>query len=127
MPTDASIDAVSCSFGMLHMERPERVLAEVARVRRPATGRFAVTSWTSDGEFFALVGQAVQAHADMGVPLPLAPPMGAFGGVFQAAGGTPHNAATAKTKTFCVNSRSQHRRIVVALLWLATQPNMGNS
>jgi hypothetical protein len=50
------------------MERPERVLAEVARVLRPTTGRFALTSWTSDGEFFSLVGQAVQAHADMGVP-----------------------------------------------------------
>jgi ubiquinone/menaquinone biosynthesis C-methylase UbiE len=69
---DASVDAVTCSFGMLHMERPERVLVEVARVLRPVTGRFALTSWTSDGEFFALVGQAVQAHADMGVPLPLA-------------------------------------------------------
>jgi hypothetical protein len=61
------------------MERPERVLAEVARVLRPTTGRFALTSWTSDGEFFSLVGQAVQAHADMGVPLPLAPPMFRFG------------------------------------------------
>ena len=76
---DASVDAVTCSFGMLHMERPERVLVEVARVLRPVTGRFALTSWTSDGEFFALVGQAVQAHADMGVPLPLAPPMFRFG------------------------------------------------
>jgi ubiquinone/menaquinone biosynthesis C-methylase UbiE len=27
---DASVDAVTCSFGMLHMERPERVLDEVA-------------------------------------------------------------------------------------------------
>jgi SAM-dependent methyltransferase len=31
---DASVDAVTCSFGLLHMARPERVLAEVARVRR---------------------------------------------------------------------------------------------
>lgn len=76
---DESVDAVTCSFGMLHMERPERVLAEVTRVLRPATGRFALTSWTSDGEFFALVGQAVQAHADMGVPLPVAPPQFRFG------------------------------------------------
>ena len=76
---DESVDAVTCSFGMLHMERPERVLAEVTRVLRPATGRFALTSWTSDGEFHALVGQAVQAHADLGVPLPLAPPIFRFG------------------------------------------------
>jgi SAM-dependent methyltransferase len=76
---DASMDAVTCSFGMLHMERPERVLVEVMRVLRPGTGRFAMTAWTSDGEFFALVGQAVQAHADMGVPLPPAPPIFRFG------------------------------------------------
>ena len=65
---DASLDAVTCSFGMLHTERPERVLAEVARVLRPGTGRFAMTAWAPDGDFFALVGAAVQAHADMGVP-----------------------------------------------------------
>ena len=52
---DASVDAVTCSFGMLHMERPERVLAEVARVLRRVIGRFAMTAWISDGEFFALL------------------------------------------------------------------------
>ncbi|GAA0594116.1 hypothetical protein GCM10009416_35620 [Craurococcus roseus] len=76
---DASVDAVTCSFGMLHMERPERVLAEVARVLRPGEGRFAMTAWAPDGDFFALVGQAVQAHADTGVPLPPAPPIFRFG------------------------------------------------
>lgn len=76
---DASVDAVTCSFGMLHMERPERVLAEVARVLRPGIGRFAMTAWISDGEFFALVGQAVQAHADMDAKLPPAPPIFRFG------------------------------------------------
>lgn len=77
---NASVDAVTCSFGMLHMERPERVLAEVARVLRPGgAGRFAMTAWTADGDFFAVVGQAVQAHADMGVPLPAAPPIFRFG------------------------------------------------
>lgn len=76
---DASVDAVTCSFGMLHMERPERVLAEVARVLRPGgAGRFAITAWAPDGEFFALVGRAVQAHADTGVPLPSAPPIFKF-------------------------------------------------
>jgi SAM-dependent methyltransferase len=56
---DASVDAVTCSFGLLHMERPERVLAEVARVLRPGIGRFAMTAWVPEGDFFALVGQAV--------------------------------------------------------------------
>lgn len=76
---DESVDAVTCSFGMLHMERPERVLAEFARVLRPAIGRLAITSWMSDGEFFAIVGPAVQAHADASVSLPTAPPMFRFG------------------------------------------------
>ncbi len=40
---DASVDAVTCSFGILHMERPERVLAEAARVLRPG-GRLAMTA-----------------------------------------------------------------------------------
>ncbi len=40
---DASVDAVTCSFGMLHMERPDRVLAEAARVLRPG-GRLAMTA-----------------------------------------------------------------------------------
>jgi SAM-dependent methyltransferase len=74
---DASVDAVTCSFGMLHMERPDRVLAEVARVLRPG-GRFAMTAWTPDGDFFAVVGEAVNAHADLGVPLPPAPPIFRF-------------------------------------------------
>ena len=76
---DASVDVVTCSFGMLHMERPERVLAEFVRVLRPVVGRVALTSWTPDGDFFALVGQAVQTYADTGVHMPPAPPMFRFG------------------------------------------------
>ena len=76
---DASVDVVTCSFGMQHMERPERVLAEFVRVLRPVVGRVAITSWMPDGDFFALVGQAVQAHADTRVSLPPAPPMFRFG------------------------------------------------
>ena len=75
---DASVDAVTCSFGLLHMERPERVLAEVARVLRSGIGRFAMTAWVPEGDFFALVGQAVQAHADMTASLPPAPPVFRF-------------------------------------------------
>jgi len=75
---DASVDAVTCPFGLLHMERPERVLAEVARVLRPGVGRFPMTAWAPEGDFFALVGQAVQAHADMTASLPPAPPVFRF-------------------------------------------------
>ena len=76
---DASMDVVTCCFGMQHMERAERVLSEVVRVLRPGVGRLAITSWMPDGDFFALVGGAVQAHADMGVPMPPSPPMFRFG------------------------------------------------
>ncbi|MCB4821489.1 class I SAM-dependent methyltransferase [Roseicella aerolata] len=74
---DAAMDTVICAFGMLHMDRPERVLAEIARVLRPG-GRFAMTAWTPAGDFFALVGAAVNAHADTTVPLPPAPPIFRF-------------------------------------------------
>jgi hypothetical protein len=47
-------------------------------VLRPGTGRFGMAAWVPDGDFFALVGQAAQAHADTGVPLPPAPPMFRF-------------------------------------------------
>jgi hypothetical protein len=32
-----------------------------------------MTAWAPEGDFFALVGQAVEAHADMTAPLPPAP------------------------------------------------------
>ena len=37
-----------------------------------------MTAWVPEGDFFALVGQAVQAHADMTASLPPAPPMFRF-------------------------------------------------
>lgn len=74
---DSSLDIVTCSFGMLHMAQPERVLAEIVRVLRPG-GRFGMTVWTADGDFFTLVGDAMRAHADPDVPLPPAPPIFRF-------------------------------------------------
>ena len=72
---DATFDAVICAFGMLHMANPDKVLAEAARVLKPG-GRFAFSVWTDrePGEFFKVVGGAIQAHADMEVNLPPAPP-----------------------------------------------------
>src|ERR1700751_39365 len=50
---DASVDAVTCFFGMLHLERPGRVVG-------PAPARFALPSGPSEGEFLGVAGQAVR-------------------------------------------------------------------
>lgn len=74
---DASFDAVVCAFGMLHFPRPGRALAEARRVLRPG-GRHAFTVWCDPAKtrLFAMIGEAMQKHADMSVGLPPGP--GAF-------------------------------------------------
>lgn len=77
--TDECFDAVICLFGLLHMPEPEKAVAEAHRVLRPG-GRYAFTVWATPDthEFFAVVMAAIQAHGDMEVPLPPAPPMFRF-------------------------------------------------
>ncbi len=76
---DGSFDAVICPFGLLHMPEPEKAIAEARRVLRPG-GRYAFTVWATPEthEFFAVVMGAIQAHGDMEVPLPPAPPIFRF-------------------------------------------------
>jgi SAM-dependent methyltransferase len=45
---DASFDAVTMNFGILHVSQPERALAEAHRVLVP-DGRLAFTSWVAQG------------------------------------------------------------------------------
>jgi SAM-dependent methyltransferase len=74
---DASFRAVTCCFGLLHMERPEAVLAEVFRVLRRG-GRFTYSVWqgpSSGGAALGLILSTYQQHARMDVGLPPAPPM----------------------------------------------------
>jgi ubiquinone/menaquinone biosynthesis C-methylase UbiE len=75
----ASFDAVVCAFGILHMAEPDKVIAEAYRVLRP-NGSFAFTVWSGPDrhEFFAIVLKAIQAHGNMQVSLPPAPPMFRF-------------------------------------------------
>ena len=76
---DASFDAVTMNFGLLHLGRPERALAEACRVLRRG-GRFAFTVWAKPEEArgFAIVLGAIQKHGNMNVPLPSGPPFFRF-------------------------------------------------
>jgi SAM-dependent methyltransferase len=76
---DGSFDAVVMNFGLLHLGRPERALAEAARVLRPGGG-FAFTVWAPPEEAvgFGIVLKAVERHGDLQVPLPEGPPFFRF-------------------------------------------------
>lgn len=69
---DASFDAVVAGFVVNHLPRPERALAEFARVVRPG-GRVAVTVWDRPGRMrlLGVLGEAVQGTEgvrDPGLP-----------------------------------------------------------
>jgi SAM-dependent methyltransferase len=76
---DASFDAVTMNFGLLHLARPDRALAEACRVLR-AGGKFAFTVWAKPEEArgFGIVLGAIQKHGNMNVPLPSGPPFFLF-------------------------------------------------
>jgi len=76
---DSSFDAVTMNFGLLHLGRPERALAEACRVLRSG-GRFAFTVWAKPEEArgLGIVLGAIQKHGDMKVPLPSGPPFFRF-------------------------------------------------
>lgn len=68
---DRKFDVVMSMFGVMFAARPERVVAELARVTRPG-GRVALANWTPDG----FVGKLLRTHAayvppPAGVPSPL--------------------------------------------------------
>jgi len=58
---DASFDAVVSNFAIMHFSRPERAIAEFARVLRPG-GRLALTTWAAPSEH-RLVGVFLDALA----------------------------------------------------------------
>lgn len=69
---DASFDAVTMNFGILHLSQPETALSEARRVLVPE-GRFAFTAWVADGNAVAqIVDASVAAHA-VSVQLPDGP------------------------------------------------------
>src|SRR5262249_50331937 len=76
---DATMDAVTIGFGMLHFARPERALGEARRVLGPG-GHLAFTVWDvpERAPLFGMVRQAVEAHGRPDVPLPPGPDFFAF-------------------------------------------------
>ena len=69
--SDGKFDVVMSMFGVMFAARPERVVAELARVTRRG-GRVALANWTPDG----FVGKLLRTHAayvppPAGVPSPL--------------------------------------------------------
>ena len=60
---DASFDAVTMNFGILHVSQPTRALAEAHRLLVPG-GRFAFTTWVAEGNAEDEITEAaLAAHA----------------------------------------------------------------
>jgi ubiquinone/menaquinone biosynthesis C-methylase UbiE len=72
--TDGTFDRVVANFALLHLAEPERAMAEAFRVLKSG-GKFGFTTWARKEEnpFVHLVDDAIQAHADLDVPLPPGP------------------------------------------------------
>jgi SAM-dependent methyltransferase len=77
---DASFDFVTCAFGLLHFDRPERAVAEARRVLKRG-GRYTFCVWQppdGQGGFFQLTLGAIERHGTTDVSLPPAPPFFRF-------------------------------------------------
>jgi SAM-dependent methyltransferase len=68
---DASVDAVMANFGIHHVERPERAIAQARRVLR-AGGTFAFTFWADpqDNMAWRIIFDAIAAYGRSDVPMP---------------------------------------------------------
>lgn len=76
---DATFDAVTMNFGLLHLGRPERALGEAHRVLRPG-GKIGFTVWAKPEESrgFGIVLGAIQKHGNTNAPIPAGPPFFRF-------------------------------------------------
>jgi ubiquinone/menaquinone biosynthesis C-methylase UbiE len=71
---ERSFDAAVMAYGLLHLARPDRALAEAFRILRPG-GRFAATVWAPPDRAvgFGIILDAVRGHGRLDVPLPSGP------------------------------------------------------
>jgi SAM-dependent methyltransferase len=86
-----SFDAVTCAFGVLHLESPSAFFQEAHRCLRPG-GRLSFSVWAPPGprSAFTIVNNAISAHGDPNVKLPSSESTPSF--FFY---GDPHNALAA--------------------------------
>jgi len=72
---DGCFDALTMNFGLLHLDQPERALAEAARVLRPG-GRCGFTVWVAPphNTVYRIVLEAIERHGRSNVALPPGPP-----------------------------------------------------
>ena len=77
---EASFDAVTMNFGLLHLARPQQAIAEAYRVLKSG-GRFAFTVWAEPERSagFAVLLNAINVFADNTIVLPEGPPFFYFG------------------------------------------------
>jgi ubiquinone/menaquinone biosynthesis C-methylase UbiE len=69
---DASFDVITCSFGLSHMEFPQKAVQEAFRVLKPS-GYFAFTLWygaNDGGELAAIMQDALTRFATQSIALP---------------------------------------------------------
>jgi ubiquinone/menaquinone biosynthesis C-methylase UbiE len=76
---DRSFDCLTMNFGLLHLEHPEKALQQAFRVTKPG-GKMALTVWSTPDKAVAFqrVLDAVKAHGDASVPMPVGPPFFRF-------------------------------------------------
>jgi ubiquinone/menaquinone biosynthesis C-methylase UbiE len=72
---DASFDAAICPFGLMHLNDPDRAIAEAFRVLKPGA-RYGFAAWSvpEKAELLGLALKVLTAHADMTVRMPSGPP-----------------------------------------------------
>lgn len=76
---DATFNSVVMNFGMLHLEQPEKAIAEAFRVLKSG-GWFSFSVWAlpKDALGFDFILKAIEAHGDGSVKLPSGPPFFRF-------------------------------------------------